>query len=150
MTHHEFSNRLFTLSACALATALCFVSTVTFAQTIKASPSQGDASAATSAIDAAQPRQESAAHPTKETQAVAEEEDTFDLPLQVGDSTLNLFAWQRSGEIASKTPRPIAGSVASRSYERYLKSFEHPIPERLGSSVTNAKNGGGASSTGSR
>ncbi|WP_390348651.1 DUF3613 domain-containing protein [Variovorax boronicumulans] len=150
MNNHEPFNRLFTLSACALATALCFVSTVAFAQTTQAGPGQGGANTAASAIDAAQPRKESAAHPTTETQAVAEEEETFDPPLQVGDSTLNLFAWQRSGEVASKTPRPIAGSVASRSYERYLKSFEHPIPERLGSSVTNAKNGGGASGTGSR
>ncbi|MCY1530190.1 hypothetical protein D9M68_653680 [compost metagenome] len=71
-----------------------------------------------------------------ETSAVVEEEEeTYSLPLQVGDSTSSLFAWQRSGEIASKTPRPIAGSVAGRSYERYLKSFEHPIPEHMNSTV---------------
>jgi hypothetical protein len=66
-------------------------------------------------------------------------------PLQVGDATQNLLAWQSSGEIASKTPRPIAGAVAVRSYERYLKSFEYPIPERLNSSVKKA-----SSSTGSQ
>jgi hypothetical protein len=71
------------------------------------------------------------------TTAAAEQpmEEGTATPLQVGDATQNLLAWQRSGEIASSTPRPIAGAVAARSYERYLKSFEHPIPERLTSSV---------------
>ncbi|MDQ0568401.1 hypothetical protein QFZ42_000235 [Variovorax paradoxus] len=71
-------------------------------------------------------------------------------PLLMGDATQNLLAWQRSGEIASRTPRPIAGSVANRSYERYIKSFEHPIPEHLGSTVTKSKSGGGDSSSGGR
>ncbi len=56
-------------------------------------------------------------------------------PLRVGDATDTLLALQRSGALASATPRPIAGPVAYRSYERYLKSFEHPIPEFLNSSV---------------
>ena len=56
-------------------------------------------------------------------------------PLQIGDATQNLLAWQRGGELASATPRPITGNVANRSYERYLKSFEYPIPERMTSSV---------------
>lgn len=43
MNNHEPFNRLFTLSACALATALCFVSTVAFAQTTQAGPGQGGA-----------------------------------------------------------------------------------------------------------
>lgn len=150
MNNNEPANWLSTPSAYALATALFLVSGATSAQTTKADTGQGSTNAAAPAISASQAKQEPAAQPTKDTQAVVEEEEPFDLPLQVGDSTLNLFAWQRSGEVASKTPRPIAGSVASRSYERYLKSFEHPIPERLGSSVTNAKNGGGTSGAGSR
>lgn len=56
-------------------------------------------------------------------------------PLQVGEATQGLLAWQRGGEIASATQRPIQGNVANRSYERYLKSFEYPIPERMSSSV---------------
>ena len=66
-------------------------------------------------------------------------------PLQVGDATQGLLAWQRSGEVASATSRPIAGNVAHRSYERYLKSFEFPIPEKMSSSVkTSSGSGGGA------
>jgi len=64
-------------------------------------------------------------------------------PLQVGDATQALLAWQRSGEIASSTPRPIAGEVAVRSYTRYLKSFEYPIPERFTSSMKKASSSTG-------
>lgn len=63
--------------------------------------------------------------------------------LQVGDATQGLLAWQRSGEVASPTSRPIAGEVANRSYERYLKSFEFPIPERMGSMVKSSSGSGG-------
>lgn len=62
--------------------------------------------------------------------------------LQVGDATQSLLAWQRSGEITSATPRTISGDVANRSYERYLKSFEFPIPERMTSSVKPSSGGG--------
>lgn len=64
-------------------------------------------------------------------------------PLRVGDATEGLLAWQRSGQIASPTPRPIPGVIAHRSYERYLKSFEHPIPEYLNSSVKKTPSGSG-------
>jgi hypothetical protein len=75
----------------------------------------------------------------------------FDLePLRIGDATQSLLAWQRGGEIASPSPRPIAGTVANRSYERYLKSFEFAIPEHLGSTVTKSNSGAGGTSSGSR
>jgi len=63
--------------------------------------------------------------------------------LQIGDATQSLLEWQSSGVIASPTPRPIPGAIAYRSYERYLKSFEFPIPERLNSSVKTQSSSGG-------
>lgn len=56
-------------------------------------------------------------------------------PRAVGDATSQLLALQRSGAAASPVPRPITGDVAARSYQRYLKSFEHPIPERFDTTV---------------
>jgi hypothetical protein len=82
--------------------------------------------------------------PPQDQEEMAEGEDFVYEPLQVGDATQGLLAWQRSGEIASTTPRPIAGSVATRSYERYLKSFEFPIPERMSSSVKSSSSASSA------
>ena len=85
------------------------------------------------------------ANATDPSQDVAMEPEDYppeSLPLEVGDATQDLLAWQRGGVIASTTPRPIAGQVANRSYERYLKSFEHPIPERMTSTVKTGSSGG--------
>ncbi|RZL89519.1 MAG: DUF3613 domain-containing protein, partial [Variovorax sp.] len=65
-------------------------------------------------------------------------------PARVGDATAGLLALQRDGTAASPVPRPITGDVAERSYQRYLKSFEQPIPERFGFSTA----GGGGGSQG--
>lgn len=66
----------------------------------------------------------------------AEADAPFDQPaVQVGSATQRLLALQASGQAASPTPRPIPGDVAGRSYDRYLKSFEFPIPERFGTTV---------------
>ncbi|MFS2102241.1 DUF3613 domain-containing protein [Variovorax sp. Varisp85] len=65
-------------------------------------------------------------------------------PLQVGDAATSLLARQRDGSFASPTARPIAGDVARRSYERYLKSFEYPIPERMSSTVKTGSSAGGS------
>ncbi|MCT8178325.1 DUF3613 domain-containing protein [Variovorax sp. CY25R-8] len=82
---------------------------------------------------------------TAETTPTESYDDAFDAPpLQVGDATMNLLAWQSSGAIASQTPRRIPGDIARRNYERYLKSFEHPIPEYMGSSL-NSSNGAASS-----
>ena len=53
---------------------------------------------------------------------------------QVGDATLSILALQRSGQLAAP-PQPMLGVEASAAYARYLKSFDHPIPEHLDSSV---------------
>ena len=149
------------MSACALAAALLLAPLAASAQQDAAKAEEGKAKTVTTVTltDAAAARADGAAPtaadaatvPAQEAQmAEFEEEDEYVPPLQVGDATLNLLAWQRSGEIASPTPRPIAGNVANRSYERYLKSFEYPIPERLGSTVSDSKKGGSGSSGGMR
>lgn len=45
----------------------------------------------------------------------------------IGSATEGLLALQRNA--AGARPRPIDGEQASRSYQRYLKSFETSIPE---------------------
>ena len=40
-------------------------------------------------------------------------------------------AWldlQKSGKAASKEARPVPGEITEKSYNRYLKSSDHPIP----------------------
>ncbi len=63
-------------------------------------------------------------------------EDVFSPPvaiyaqpeLFVGKATDGILALQRTSK--SSRPRSIDGEQASRSYQRYLKSFETTIPER--------------------
>lgn len=64
--------------------------------------------------------------------------------LQIGDATRDLLALQRGGSVASATPRPIAGDIAGRSYQRYLKSFEHPIPQSYSTTVRSPNSGVGS------
>jgi hypothetical protein len=111
--------------------ALAQETKITNPETASSSPEIKSSSSATAA-DSPPP-----AHVLQQGQEelIAEDESLFYEPLQVGDATQSLLAWQRGGEISSTTPRPIAGAVANRSYERYLKSFEFPIPERMTSSV---------------
>jgi len=121
--NHQLAERI------ALTAAFFFMATAAAAQAVPPAPQPAEAQKA------------------QEVEAEAEaEEFESPPPLLMGDATQSLLAWQRSGEIASRTPRPIAGSVAGRSYERYIKSFEHPIPEHLGSTVAKSKSGGGSSS----
>ncbi len=46
----------------------------------------------------------------------------------VGDTTHHLLQMQARGDHAGP-PRPMLGAQGSASYQRYLKSFDHPIPE---------------------
>ena len=64
----------------------------------------------------------------------------------IGDATLSILALQRSGQLAAP-PQPMLGAEASAAYARYLKSFDHPIPEHLDSSVgtLGGATGGGTS-----
>lgn len=50
-------------------------------------------------------------------------------PIVIGNATERLLAMQTASP--GVHPRPIDGEQASRSYQRYLKSFETKIPERF-------------------
>jgi hypothetical protein len=166
MNKNETADRIATLPACALVAAILFAATGASAQEGLAKPGEAGVETVVPAIGSDAKNKDAATAPSVtapvapvaslqvptavETQPGEQtDEEEFDAPpLQVGDATLNLFAWQRSGEIASRTARPIAGNVAGRSYERYLKSFDYPIPERLGSTVRSSGGGGNGTSSG--
>ena len=56
-------------------------------------------------------------------------EALYQRPSDVGHSTERLLAMQRTTK--GQQPRSIDGELASRSYQRYLKSFETAIPEQF-------------------
>lgn len=58
---------------------------------------------------------------------------------RVGDATHSLLQRQREGREASATPRPIDGRVAELSHQRYLKSFEQPVPAWFSSGLEQKK-----------
>ncbi|AEM51705.1 DUF3613 domain-containing protein [Stenotrophomonas maltophilia] len=64
--------------------------------------------------------------------------------LQSGEATRNLFRLQASGQQAGQR-LPILGDQATLSYARYLKSFEHEIPDFFETDVARSKD---ASSSG--
>ena len=61
---------------------------------------------------------------------------------RVGDATNYLLALQASGQYASRNNYPVTSDVAQRTYQRYLESFTHKIPESSETQVGN-KSGGG-------
>lgn len=64
-----------------------------------------------------------------------------------GSQTRYWLATQTSGASSVSDPRPMPGEVATLVYDRYLKSFTHPIPERYESDTFTAKGGGGGGSS---
>ena len=52
---------------------------------------------------------------------------------EIGVVSRQWLALQRNGTQASKNPQNLSGQVQEQVYERYRKSFTHPIPERLSS-----------------
>ena len=64
----------------------------------------------------------------------------------MGEVTRQLLSMQSQGTHAGKH-LPIPGQEASASYQRYLKSFEHPIPEFYDAAVS--KSADAASTSGS-
>lgn len=53
--------------------------------------------------------------------------------IQIGQATTQLLDLQRASK--GQRPRPIEGEQASRSYLRYLKSFESTIPDHYGTGL---------------
>lgn len=53
--------------------------------------------------------------------------------IDIGSAAQKLWDLQRAAP--GVRPRPIDGDQASRSYQRYLKSFEYAIPERYDSGL---------------
>ncbi|MGE8280856.1 MAG: DUF3613 domain-containing protein [Stenotrophomonas sp.] len=62
-------------------------------------------------------------------------------PAQIGDTTRALLRLQAQGSQAGAA-LPMLGEAASRSYQRYLSSFEHPIPEFFEAALPDPKQGG--------
>lgn len=60
-------------------------------------------------------------------------------PPAVGEITRGLLALQAQGSVASPHSYAMPGAVAQVVYQRYLKSFEHPIPEKSGSTLDTKK-----------
>lgn len=61
-------------------------------------------------------------------------------PPQVSESGKATRQWlehQRQGAQASSKPTPLSGAVQEQIYERYQKSFSHPIPEHIASERAN-------------
>ena len=79
------------------------------------------------------------------TAAATDSASTFaDLPRsQVGDTTRALLQLQADNSRPG-TVLPMLGEAASRSYQRYLNSFDHPIPEYFEAALPNSKQGGGS------
>jgi hypothetical protein len=64
-----------------------------------------------------------------------------------GTETREWLDLQKSGKSASKVERPVTGEIAEKTYDRYLKSFDQPIPEKF-DRESFSKNGGGGSGGG--
>ncbi|MDD3762300.1 MAG: DUF3613 domain-containing protein [Nevskiales bacterium] len=50
---------------------------------------------------------------------------------RIGDQTRQWLELQQSGNASLGAIRPMPGDVADKVYERYLKSFEEPIPQQF-------------------
>lgn len=62
-------------------------------------------------------------------------------PEKMGEATEQLLQAQRTAR--AQYPRPITGEQASRSYQRYLKSFEFAIPEHFPTGLDTGSSSGG-------
>ena len=60
--------------------------------------------------------------------AVLAEQDT-EKRSQPGEQSRSWLQMQSTGQSATQQPPRQTGPEAARAYERYLNSFEHPIPQ---------------------
>lgn len=103
-----------------------------------------DSSAATGTSAAAAISTTTASAPAATVTTSASTTSFADLPRsQVGDTTRALLQLQADNSRPG-TALPMLGEAASRSYQRYLKSFDHPIPEYFEAALPNPKQGGGS------
>lgn len=61
---------------------------------------------------------------------------------QPGEETRAWLQLQTSGAASVSTPAPMSGEVADKVYARYLKSFDHPIPQHFPRESFSAGGGG--------
>ncbi|MEX1667671.1 DUF3613 domain-containing protein [Zhongshania guokunii] len=66
-------------------------------------------------------------------QTLAEPEVVYTPNTKFQTVTSRLLAQQSSGQNASSQEQHLSGKVSTEVYNRYVKSFSHPIPERFGS-----------------
>ncbi len=59
---------------------------------------------------------------------------------EIGDTTRALLRMQADGSRAGNA-LPMLGEAASRSYQRYLNSFDHPIPEFFEATLPTSEQG---------
>lgn len=65
----------------------------------------------------------------------------------IGEATEAYLQMQRDGASAGRA-QPVTGEVASRSYQRYLNSFDEPMPQtKSGSGSTSSSNSKPASTS---
>lgn len=60
--------------------------------------------------------------------------------LPVGQATRSLLQRQRESTGADTGPRPLDGAMADSAYQRYLKSFDQPLPAWFGQQVKTPAN----------
>ena len=89
----------------------------------------------------AAPSAQTAAAAVTQTSAPVQATLTPPATNRVGDATSYLLKLQASGQYASRNNYPVTSDVAQRTYQRYLESFTHKIPESSETQVGN-KSGG--------
>lgn len=57
--------------------------------------------------------------------------DDKDANYRIGDDVRAWTDLQKSGAASNKTVQPMPGEIADKVYDRYLKSFDYPIPQNF-------------------